>query len=134
MVTVWTEQYRSLGAIEEIRWVQIFENRGAMMGASNPHPHCQIWATESLPNEAIKELASQRAYRAERGGCLLCDYLALELAAGERMVCENDHFVALTPFWAMWPFETLVLPRRHIGAMDELSAGEAAGWRKFCGR
>jgi UDPglucose--hexose-1-phosphate uridylyltransferase len=107
--------------------VQIFENRGAMMGASNPHPHCQIWATESLPNEAVKELASQRAYREERGGCLLCDYLALELDAKARIVCENECFVALTPFWAVWPFETLVLPRRHFGAMDEMSAGEARG-------
>jgi len=125
VVKVWTEEYRALGALEEIRWVQIFENRGAMMGASNPHPHCQIWATESLPNEAVKELASQRAYLDERGGCLLCDYLALELDAKARIVCENEGFVALTPFWAVWPFETLVLPRRHFGAMDEMSAAEA---------
>ena len=127
VVKVWTEEYRALGALEEIRWVQIFENRGAMMGASNPHPHCQIWATESLPNEAVKELASQRAYREERGGCLLCDYLALELDAKARIVCENEGFVALTPFWAVWPFETLVLPRRHFGAMDEMSGAEARG-------
>ena len=127
VVKVWTEEYRALGALEAIRCVQIFENRGAMMGASNPHPHCQIWATESLPNEAVKELASQRAYREERGGCLLCDYLALELDAKARIVCENECFVALTPFWAVWPFETLVLPRRHFGAMDEMSAGEARG-------
>jgi len=97
------------------------------MGASNPHPHCQIWATESLPNEAVKELASQRAYREQRGGCLLCDYLALELDAKARIVCENECFVALTPFWAVWPFETLVLPRRHFGAMDEMSGAEAHG-------
>jgi UDPglucose--hexose-1-phosphate uridylyltransferase len=127
VVKVWTEEYRALGALEEIRWVQIFENRGAMMGASNPHPHCQIWATESLPNEAVKELAAQRAYRDERGGCLLCDYLALELDAKARIVCENEGFVALTPFWAVWPFETLVLPRRHFGAMDEMSAAETRG-------
>ena len=127
VVKVWTEEYRAIGALEEIRWVQIFENRGAMMGASNPHPHCQIWATESLPNEAVKELASQRAYREERGGCLLCDYLALELDAKARVVCENEGFVALTPFWAVWPFETLVLPRRHFGAMDEMSGAEARG-------
>jgi UDPglucose--hexose-1-phosphate uridylyltransferase len=127
VVKVWTEEYRALGALEAIRWVQIFENRGAMMGASNPHPHCQIWATESLPNEAVKEFASQRAYRDERGGCLLCDYLALELDAKARIVCENEGFVALTPFWAIWPFETLVLPRRHFGAMDEMSATEARG-------
>jgi UDPglucose--hexose-1-phosphate uridylyltransferase len=125
VVKVWTDEYRALGALDAISWVQIFENRGAAMGASNPHPHCQIWATESLPNEAVKELASQRAYLAEHGRCLLCDYLALELEGGERLVCENEHFVALTPFWAVWPFETLVLARRHIGAMDEMRPAEA---------
>jgi len=77
VVRVWIEQTRELGGVETIGWVQIFENRGAMMGASNPHPHCQIWATQSLPNEAAKELASQTSHRAERRGCLLCDYLAL---------------------------------------------------------
>ena len=127
VVAAWSEQHRTLGAIEWVRWVQIFENRGAMMGASNPHPHCQIWATESLPNEAAKELAAQRAYRAERGGCLLCDYRELELAAGERLVCANEHFVALAPFWAVWPFETLVLSRRHFGAMDEMRGAETRG-------
>ena len=124
VIAVWTEEYRALGARPEISWVQIFENRGATMGASNPHPHCQIWATESLPNEAVKELGAQRDYRADHGSCLLCDYLALELAAGERLVCENEHFVALVPFWAVWPFEILVLPRRQIGAMDEMQGGE----------
>ncbi|MGD0764316.1 MAG: UDP-glucose--hexose-1-phosphate uridylyltransferase [Roseiarcus sp.] len=127
VVEAWTEQYRELGGLETINWVQIFENRGAMMGASNPHPHCQIWACQSLPNEAAKELASQTAYRAKRGGCLLCDYLKLELASGERIVCENEHFVALAPFWAVWPFETMVLPRRHFGAFDEMSAAETRG-------
>jgi UDPglucose--hexose-1-phosphate uridylyltransferase len=127
VVRVWAEQYRELGALERIQWVQIFENRGAMMGASNPHPHCQVWASESLPNEAAKELATQRAHHAKRGGCLLCDYLKLELESGERIVCENDHFVALTPFWAVWPFETLVLPRRHFGAMDQLNDAETRG-------
>jgi UDPglucose--hexose-1-phosphate uridylyltransferase len=125
VIKVWSDEYRALGAMSAISWVQIFENRGATMGASNPHPHCQIWATETLPNEAVKELAAQRAYSAERGKCLLCDYLALEVASGERLVCENQHFVALTPFWAVWPFETLVLPRRHFGAMDELQPNEA---------
>ncbi|MGD1038260.1 MAG: UDP-glucose--hexose-1-phosphate uridylyltransferase [Roseiarcus sp.] len=127
VVRVWIEQTRELGGVETIGWVQIFENRGAMMGASNPHPHCQIWATQSLPNEAAKELASQTSHRAERRGCLLCDYLALELASSERVVEQNEHFVALVPFWAVWPFETLLLPRRHFGAMDELSEAEARG-------
>jgi UDPglucose--hexose-1-phosphate uridylyltransferase len=127
VVREWAEQYRELGGLETIGWVQIFENRGAMMGASNPHPHCQIWASQSLPNEAAKELASQTAYRLERRACLLCDYLELELASRERVVCENAHFVALAPFWAVWPFETLVLPRRHFGAMDQLSEAETRG-------
>jgi len=127
VVQVWTEQYRELAAIESIGSVQVFENRGDMMGASNPHPHCQIWASRSLPNEPAKELASQTAYRAGHGTCLLCDYLKLELESGERVVCENEHFVALVPFWAVWPFETLLLPRRHFGAMDALGAAEAVG-------
>ncbi len=124
VVQVWTGQYRELGALPTIGSVQIFENRGAMMGASNPHPHGQIWASRSLPNEAAKELAAQSAYHAEHGSCLLCDYLALEQAAGERVVCGNAHFVALVPFWAVWPFETLLLPRRHVRAMDEMDAAE----------
>ncbi len=124
VVREWTEQYRALGGVETISSVQIFENRGAMMGASNPHPHCQVWASRSLPNEVAKELAAQTAYRAERQGCLLCDYLKLELASGERVVEQNEYFAALVPFWAVWPFETLLLSRRHFGAMDELSDAE----------
>jgi len=127
VVWEWTEQYRALGGIETVSSVQIFENRGEMMGASNPHPHCQVWASRSLPNEVAKELAAQMAYLAEHQGCLLCDYLKLELASGERLVEQNEHFVALVPFWAVWPFETLLLPLRHFGAMDQLSAAEARG-------
>jgi UDPglucose--hexose-1-phosphate uridylyltransferase len=98
--------------------VQIFENRGAMMGASNPHPHCQIWATEHIPDESLRELAAQQAYQEEHHSCLLCDYLATELAHPDaRIVVDNDLFVALVPYWAIWPFETLVLPRRHLGSL-----------------
>src|SRR5919202_467456 len=104
VVDTWVDQYTELGGIDWVRHVQIFENRGAMMGASNPHPHGQIWANERLPTEPTKELAQQRAHAA-RGGCLLCDYLQAELADGSRMVCENQQFVALVPFWAAWPFE-----------------------------
>jgi UDPglucose--hexose-1-phosphate uridylyltransferase len=96
------------------------------MGASNPHPHGQIWANECLPNEPARELAQQRAY-AVGGRCLLCDYLVLELKDGERIVCENEHFVALVPFWAVWPFETLVQPRAHRGALPDLDARERDG-------
>jgi UDPglucose--hexose-1-phosphate uridylyltransferase len=124
VVDVWAEQSETLGAMDGINTVQVFENRGAMMGASNPHPHCQVWATKHLPNETATELASQSDYRSRRCSCLLCDYLELEREAGERIVFENEHFTVLVPFWAFWPFETLLLPRRHVGALDELSGEE----------
>jgi len=125
VVGVWAAQYRALGALDGIGAVQIFENRGDMMGASNPHPHCQVWATGALPNEMAKELASQSAYWRAHGSALLVDYLRLEREAGERIVFENDHFTVLVPFWAVWPFETMVLPRRHVGAIDELTTEES---------
>ncbi len=124
VVDVWVEQYQSLSAQPWINHVQIFENRGAMMGASNPHPHCQIWANHSLPNEPADEVAALQEYRERCGTCLLCDYLNLELAHSERMICENPAFVALVPYWAVWPFEILLLSRRHFSAFDELSMEE----------
>jgi UDPglucose--hexose-1-phosphate uridylyltransferase len=124
VVDVWVEQYRELGAIPLINSVQIFENRGAMMGASNPHPHCQIWANSSLPNEPAKELAALSEYHAAHESCLLCDYLEVEIREEERLVIENDNFVVLVPFWAVWPFETLVLGRRHTTGLDQLSEPE----------
>jgi UDPglucose--hexose-1-phosphate uridylyltransferase len=96
----------------------------AAMGASNPHPHCQIWATEHIPNESARELAAMTAYRARRQSCLLCDYVALEIAARDRLVCANDGFVALVPFWAGWPFETLVASRRHVNTLSSLGDDE----------
>jgi len=125
VVDLWTAQYQELGRLPSINYVQIFENRGAMMGASNPHPHCQIWASASVPNEPSKEQLSQIKHLTSHGSCLLCDYLTLERAAGERMIFENQHFSALVPFWAVWPFETMVLPRAHLGAMSELSAEQS---------
>jgi UDPglucose--hexose-1-phosphate uridylyltransferase len=124
VVDVWVEEARTIGAEEDIAYVQIFENRGAAMGASNPHPHGQIWATSTLPNEPARELETFRAHRAAQGTCLLCDYLAVELSRAERMVCANEAFAALVPFWAVWPFETLVLPRRHIAGLDDLTSTE----------
>jgi UDPglucose--hexose-1-phosphate uridylyltransferase len=126
VVDTWVDQYVELGGLDWVRHVQVFENRGAMMGASNPHPHGQIWANERVPNEPAKELAQQRAH-AESGGCLLCDYLDAELDKGERIVTRNEHFTALVPFWAVWPFETLVLPRAHAGALPELGPDQRDG-------
>ena len=124
VVDVWAEQTTELGALDFIHYVQIFENKGAMMGCSNPHPHCQVWANESVPTEPAKELRSLSAYLDGHGTCLLCDYVALELAAGERIVLQNEHFVALVPFWAVWPFETMVLARRHVGSLPDLTGPE----------
>jgi UDPglucose--hexose-1-phosphate uridylyltransferase len=133
VVDTWVEQYVKLGGVPWVRHVEIFENRGAMMGASNPHPHGQIWANEQLPNEPAKELLQQQAYAAD-GGCLLCDYLAVELQDGERIVCENERFVALVPFWAVWPFETLVQPRAHRGALPDLDSDERDALADILGR
>lgn len=122
VVDEWAAQFSELGEMEYINYVQIFENRGGMMGASNPHPHCQIWATESIPNEPAKELLSQERYAEVGSKCLLCDYVKLELAANERIVCENESFVALVPFWAIHPFEVMILPKEHrdsIAALDQ---------------
>ena len=127
VVDVWAEQYADLGAQATINYVQIFENRGAMMGASNPHPHGQLWAQEHVPVNVAREQAAQAAYFAAHDRSLLSDYLAQELAAGERIVCENAHFVALVPFWAVWPFETMVVSRRHIGAIADLAPDERRG-------
>ena len=124
VVDTWAEQTEDLGARPLVNYVQVFENKGAMMGASNPHPHGQIWATEHLPNEPAKEQVAQLAYRAAHGSCLLCDYLALELARGKRIVCANDHFVALVPFWATWPFETMIFSRCHVASLPDLSGDE----------
>jgi len=124
VVDVWAEQTVELGKLDFINHVQVFENKGAMMGASNPHPHCQVWANEHIPTEPAKELHSLSAYLDRHGTCLLCDYLALELAVGERIVLQNEHFVALVPFWAIWPFETMLLARRHVGALPDLTDSE----------
>jgi len=127
VVDAWVEQYRELGANPNIGYVQIFENRGAMMGASNPHPHCQIWASHGVPNEVAKEQSALLAWRQSRGRCLLCEYTCLELAGRERVVEENDWFVTVVPFWAVWPFETMVLAKRHGTGIDALHDAERDG-------
>lgn len=124
VVDAWAREYQELAELDWVEHVQIFENRGAMMGASNPHPHCQIWATGFVPDEPAAETAAQAAHLARTGRCLLCEYLEAERAAGERIVFENGHFTALVPWWAVWPFETMILSRRHAGAMPQFSGEE----------
>jgi UDPglucose--hexose-1-phosphate uridylyltransferase len=127
VVETWIGETAALAADPGIHYVQVFENRGAAMGASNPHPHGQIWATATIPNEPALEQLRLREYRARHGRCLLCDYLALEVARGERVVCDNPHFVAIVPFWAVWPFELLVVSRRHATDLPSLTPPERDG-------
>jgi UDPglucose--hexose-1-phosphate uridylyltransferase len=134
VVDVWVEETVSLGGLPDINSVQIFENRGDMMGASNPHPHGQIWASRHLPNELEKETHRQSEYLQDQGRPLLLDYLAQELQRGERVVLTNDDFCVVVPFWANWPFETMILPRRRIGGFDEMNAGEKAALAQVLSR
>jgi UDPglucose--hexose-1-phosphate uridylyltransferase len=124
VVDVWAEQCAELGLRGDIGYVQIFENRGAMMGASNPHPHGQIWASRSVPNEVITELGGQREYLAKRDAVLLSEYREMEEALGERVVVRNSNFIAVVPFWAVWPFEVMILPRRRVTQLQEFTAVE----------
>ena len=126
VVREWTAQTKELSAVDGIHHVQIFENRGEMMGASNPHPHCQIWATGTVPQAPSRELNAQQAYRQQHNSCLLCDYVALEDDRKLRVVCSSESFVALVPFWAVWPFEILVCSRRHLGSFPAMNAHEVS--------
>jgi len=122
VVNVWAEQTAELG--RSYRWVQVFENKGEIMGCSNPHPHGQIWAGSALPNEPAKEEQQQRAYFEEHGSVLLMDYAKLEIERQERFVVENEHWLAVVPYWANWPFETLLMARRHVLRLPHLNAAE----------
>ncbi|MBZ5549384.1 MAG: UDP-glucose--hexose-1-phosphate uridylyltransferase [Acidobacteriia bacterium] len=124
VVDTWIQEFAELGNQPRVQSVQIFENRGEMMGCSNPHPHGQIWANEILPNELAKELESFGDYQQRHATSLLGDYLALELEKQERLVCGNGHFVALVPYWAVWPFETLLLSRRRVVSLEALNDEE----------
>jgi UDPglucose--hexose-1-phosphate uridylyltransferase len=124
VVEAWTSEYRTLAGREDIAYVQIFENKGELMGCSNQHPHGQIWAQYTIPVIPAVEQVRQQEYRAGHASCLLCDYVTLERARGDRVVCSNDHFIALVPFWAVWPFEILLLPVRHASSLLDFSKDE----------
>jgi UDPglucose--hexose-1-phosphate uridylyltransferase len=124
VIKVWCEQSAELGA--HYRWVQVFENKGAVMGCSNPHPHGQIWATSFLPDLPATEDAQQRAYFAREGRPLLLDYAEREAADGERVVVATEHWLAVVPYWAAWPFETLLLPRFPVKRLEGLNQAQRA--------
>lgn len=111
VIETWTRESEELGSKQDVTYVQVFENKGAMMGCSNPHPHSQIWATAGLPNEPAKELASQREYYLQHKSPLLSDYAALENNEKERLVAVNEYFMAVVPFWAVWPYEVMLIAR-----------------------
>lgn len=124
VIELWQSQLVELQ--QRYSWVQIFETRGAISGASNPHPHGQIWASRFLPDEAVQELGRQADYLAQHGRPMLLDYVERELDIGERIVTSNDDWVVVVPYWAYWPFETLVLPRRRLERLDDVGAAERA--------
>ena len=124
VIDTWSSQVAELG--QTYQWVQVFENKGAIMGCSNPHPHGQVWAGDFLPNEPAKEDEAQRLYLHEHGSPLLLDYEQRERALGERVVEENRNWLAVVPFWALWPFEILLLPHRQVSHLPMLNQDEQA--------
>jgi UDPglucose--hexose-1-phosphate uridylyltransferase len=124
VVAAWREQTRELAALDDVGHVQVFENKGELMGCSNPHPHSQVWATRHVPNEPSKEAVAQQGHFERTGRCLLCDVALEETRLGERVVAENASFVAVVPFWAVWPFETLLLARMHAASLTDLDPSQ----------
>ncbi|NQD72156.1 UDP-glucose--hexose-1-phosphate uridylyltransferase [Sphingobacterium shayense] len=121
---LWQKEFEELSSQNWIKYIQIFENKGAIMGCSNPHPHGQIWAQSSIPVEVEKETIQQREYYEKNGRTLLQDYLALELKKNERIIVDNEHFVAVVPFWAAWPYETMIISKRPVQSILEFSESE----------
>jgi UDPglucose--hexose-1-phosphate uridylyltransferase len=122
VVDAWDEQITELG--RRWHWVQVFENKGELMGCSNPHPHGQIWASDFIPTEVSKERTQQQRWLETNRTPLLLDYAALEASLGERVVVQNAHWLAVVPWWAVWPFEILLMPRRHVLRLPDLTPGE----------
>lgn len=125
VIHTWIDQTKEMLDVDFIQYVQVFENKGALMGCSNPHPHSQIWALSQVPDEVATESETQKVYWETHNSCLLCDYLDEEIrVSDERVVEENDHFIALVPFWATWPFEILLISRRHLMHLPDLNVSE----------
>lgn len=128
VVRSWKKEYTELGAQQGINYVQIFENKGELMGCSNPHPHGQIWSQASVPSEVQKKSDSQKVYWKKNQRSLLADYLDQEMRSGERIIIENADFVALVPFWAVWPYECMIIPRAHLQHIGQLDARQESAF------
>lgn len=131
VVKLWKREYEELSEVSYINHIQIFENKGDIMGCSNPHPHGQIWAQESIPLEVSKKTERMKKYWLEENQSLLQAYLKQELEAKERIILENDHFVALVPYWAIWPYEAMILPKEHKRSIKELNEDEIASFAEI---
>ena len=134
VIRLWQKEYRELGSLPEINHVQIFENKGEIMGCSNPHPHGQIWAQSTIPEEPKKKMRQQKSHFESHSTTLLSDYLKQELEMGERIVVENRDFVALVPFWAIWPFETMIIPKKPHASISSLREDEVASFAEILKR
>jgi UDPglucose--hexose-1-phosphate uridylyltransferase len=124
IVDLWVEEFNELGSKSFINYVQIFENKGSIMGCSNPHPHGQIWAQESIPDIPRREDDLQKQYYRNNQKTLLGEYLRYELELKERILISSEHFVALVPYWATWPFESIIISRRNISTISKLTEEE----------
>lgn len=124
VIDLWKEEFTTLSAHSHIKYIQIFENKGDIMGCSNPHPHGQIWASSSIPVELQKETFQQQQFFEKQGKSLLSAYLDIELKKRERIVVENEHFVGLVPYWAVWPYETMIIAKRHVQQVTQFTAEE----------
>ena len=134
LIDVWKEEFASLSANQSIRYIQIFENKGEIMGCSNPHPHGQVWASSTIPVELERETLQQKKYYERHGKSLLVAYLDIELIKRERIVIENEHFVALVPYWAVWPYETMIISKRHVQHIMQFSGEEASAFASILKR
>lgn len=124
VVDIWQNESIKLSEKKNINYIQIFENKGALMGCSNPHPHCQIWAQQSIPTIPQKETEQMRSYLDKNKRCLLCDYLEMEIKVAERIIYENKNFISIVPFWANWPFEIIILSKKHIQNINQFDEEE----------
>jgi UDPglucose--hexose-1-phosphate uridylyltransferase len=131
VIDLWQKEFESLSSDPSLKYIEIFENKGEIMGCSNPHPHGQIWAQGSLPLEIVKETRQQKSYFEEKGRSLLSDYVELELKQKERIVLENRHFVALVPFWAVWPYETMIVSKRQVQNILQFTAEEKTAFAEI---
>ncbi len=131
VIRLWKKEYLELGSKDNINYVQIFENKGAIMGCSNPHPHGQIWSQSSIPAEILKKSMKFKEYYSKNKKSLLGDYLDQELAARDRILEENDHFVVLIPYWAIWPFEAMIIPKRHLQHIGQLNSDEEIAYAEI---